>query len=375
MQRIDHPLPSGSLGGNRSISSFHFGTAGSGEKVYIQASLHADELPGMLTAWQLKQRLAALEAEGRLQGEIVLVPVANPIGLDQHLNGVALGRFELQSGQNFNRHYPAFAAEIFAELRQELGSDAAANTRRIRQLLLQKVAAIQPVSELAALRKTLMLLACDADVVLDLHCDCAAAMHLYTGTPLWEQCEPLARYLNAACTLLAEDSGDNPFDEACSQLWWQLRDLARDAGLEAAIAMACLSVTVELRGQADVNHDFARQDADAILAFLTHRGVIRGDAPALPALRYPATPLAGSENLLAPHAGVVHYYLAAGQLVNSGDHIADVIDPVNDRVSAVRANRAGMLYATESRHYLTAGQWLAKVASADAFKTGKLLSA
>lgn len=375
MQRIDHPLPSGSLGGNRSISSFHFGTAGSGEKVYIQASLHADELPGMLTAWQLKQRLAALEAEGRLQGEIVLVPVANPIGLDQHLNGVALGRFELQSGQNFNRHYPAFAAEIFAELRQELGSDAAANTRRIRQLLLQKVAAIQPVSELAALRKTLMLLACDADVVLDLHCDCAAAMHLYTGTPLWERCEPLARYLNAACTLLAEDSGDNPFDEACSQLWWQLRDLARDAGLEAAIAMACLSVTVELRGQADVNHDFARQDADAILAFLTHRGVIRGDAPALPALRYPATPLAGSENLLAPHAGVVHYYLAAGQLVNSGDHIADVIDPVNDRVSAVRANRAGMLYATESRHYLTAGQWLAKVASADAFKTGKLLSA
>lgn len=375
MQRIDHPLSGSSLGSSRSVTSFHFGKAGIGEKVYIQASLHADELPGMLTAWHLKQRLAALEAEGRLQGEIVLVPVANPIGLDQNLNGVALGRFELLSGQNFNRHYPAFAAEIFADLQHELGPDAAANTRRIRQLLLQKVAAIQPASELAALRKSLMQLACDADVVLDLHCDCAAALHLYTGTPLWEQCEPLARYLDAACTLLAEDSGDNPFDESCSQLWWQLRDLARAAGSPATIAMACLSVTVELRGQADVSHDFARQDADAIIAFLTHRGVIRGDAPALPALRYPATPLAGSESLLAPHAGVVHYYLAAGQLVNSGDHIADVIDPVHDRVTAVRANRAGMLYATESRHYLTAGQWLAKVASADAFKTGKLLSA
>ncbi|SCK21715.1 succinylglutamate desuccinylase/aspartoacylase family protein [Vogesella sp. LIG4] len=375
MQRIDHPLASGSLGTARGISSFHFGTAGSGEKIYIQASLHADELPGMLTAWHLKQRLAALEAEGRLSGEVVLVPVANPIGLDQNLNGVALGRFELHTGQNFNRHYPAFATEIFAELQHQLGSDAAANTRLIRQLLLQKVAAIQPASELAAQRKQLMLLACDADVVLDLHCDCAAALHLYTGTPLWQQCEPLARYLDAACTLLAEDSGDNPFDEACSQLWWQLRDLAQAAGSKAAIAMACLSVTVELRGQADVNHNFARQDADAIIAFLTHRGVIRGDAPALPALRYPATPLAGSENLLAPHAGVVHYYLKAGCIVNSGDHIADVIDPINDRVTAVRANRGGMLYATESRHYVTAGQWLAKVASADAFKTGKLLSA
>jgi len=375
MQRIDHPLPSGSLGGNRSISSFHFGTAGSGEKVYIQASLHADELPGMLTAWQLKQRLAALEAAGRLQGEIVLVPVANPIGLDQHLNGVALGRFELQSGQNFNRHYPAFAAEIFAELRQELGCDAAANTRRIRQLLLQKVAAIQPVSELAALRKTLMLLACDADVVLDLHCDCAAAMHLYTGTPLWEQCEPLARYLNAACTLLAEDSGDNPFDEACSQLWWQLRDMAAAANLDAAIDMACLSVTIELRGQADVSHALAAQDAEAIIAFLQHRGVIAGTAPALPELRYPATPLAGSDSLLAPHPGVVHYHLQSGTIVAAGDAIADIVDPVNDRVTTLRASRPGMLYATESRHYAITGQWLAKVATPESFKTGKLLSA
>ena len=110
MQRHDHPLLSPSLTTQRSISSFHFGTPGSGQKVYIQASLHADELPGMMTAWHLKQRLAALEAEGRIAGEIILVPVANPIGLDQNLNGVALGRFELASGQNFNRYYPAFAA-------------------------------------------------------------------------------------------------------------------------------------------------------------------------------------------------------------------------------------------------------------------------
>lgn len=36
-------------------------------QVYIQASLHADELPGMLVAWHLKQRLAELEAAGRLR--------------------------------------------------------------------------------------------------------------------------------------------------------------------------------------------------------------------------------------------------------------------------------------------------------------------
>ena len=375
MQRQDHPLLSPSLTTQRSISSFHFGTPGSGQKVYIQASLHADGLPGMMTAWHLKQRLAALEAEGRLAGEIILVPVANPIGLDQNLNGVALGRFELGSGQNFNRYYPAFARQLFALLREQLGTDAAANTRLVRQHLRSMVAAIEPASELAAQRKTLMLLACDADVVLDLHCDLDAALHLYTGTPLWPQCEPLARYTGAAATLLAEDSGDNPFDEACSQLWWQLRDLVQEAGLDAAIDMACLSVTVELRGQADVSHALAAQDADALLAFLTYRGIILGDVAPLPALVYPATPLAGSESLLAPHAGVVHYHVAPGTEVAPGQLLAEVIDPINDRVTALRANRGGMLYATDSRHYAIAGQWLAKVASAEAFKTGKLLSA
>ena len=376
MQRIDHPLlPANSLNTRRHISSFHYGHAGQGEKVYIQASLHADELPGMLVAWQLKQRLAALDANGQIKGEIIVVPVANPIGLDQNLNGVALGRFELHSGQNFNRHYPAFASEIFHAVKSELGQDARANTRLIRQHLQQRVVAIEACSELAAQRKTLMALACDADVVLDLHCDCDAAAHLYTGTPLWPQCEPLARYIGAAATLLAEESGDNPFDEACSQLWWQLRDMAIAANLDVAIEMACLSVTIELRGQPDVSRELANRDSDAIIAFLQHRGIISGDAPPLPALRYPATPLAGSDSLLAPHPGVVHYHLKAGVEVQAGDAIADVIDPISDQVTTLRARHPGMLYATEQRHYATTGQWLAKIATPESFKTGKLLSA
>ena len=35
----------------------------------------------MLVAQHLRRRLLALEAEGRVLGEVVLVPAANPIGL------------------------------------------------------------------------------------------------------------------------------------------------------------------------------------------------------------------------------------------------------------------------------------------------------
>ncbi|BEV72714.1 MULTISPECIES: succinylglutamate desuccinylase/aspartoacylase family protein [unclassified Paludibacterium] len=370
-----HPLLSPSLGSQRSVTSFHFGQPGQGEKIYIQASLHADELPGMLVAWHLKQQLLALESSGQIRGEIVLVPVANPIGLNQNQSLNLLGRFDLQSGQNFNRHYPALAQVIYPEIRTQLGKDAAANTSLIRRQMRQHLARLDAQSELQSLRLTLMKLAVDADVVLDLHCDFRAGLHLYTGTPLWPQCKPLAHYLGACASLLATDSGDHPFDEACSQPWWQLRDMAQAEGLEVNIDMACLAVTVELRGQSEVQHALAEQDAEGILNFLRLRGVIDDVVPPLPELPFPATPLAGSEDLYAPQAGVIVYHAPVGRPVKSGDLIAEIFDPISDRCSEVRAQRPGMLYATSHRTYATAGMEIAKVASQDAFKQGKLLTA
>lgn len=83
MDTQHHPLISPACGTSRSLSSWHFGVPGRGPKVYLQASLHADELPGMLVLQHLRQRLQAAEVAGQLQGEVVLVPLANPIGLDQ----------------------------------------------------------------------------------------------------------------------------------------------------------------------------------------------------------------------------------------------------------------------------------------------------
>ena len=85
MQVREHRLVSPAPGTQRFLKSHHFGTPGEGEKIYLQASLHADELPGMLVLHHLQPLLAAAEAEGRIHGEIVLVPVANPIGLAQTL--------------------------------------------------------------------------------------------------------------------------------------------------------------------------------------------------------------------------------------------------------------------------------------------------
>ncbi|MBC8056279.1 MAG: succinylglutamate desuccinylase/aspartoacylase family protein, partial [Rhizobiales bacterium] len=178
---IRHHLLRGSpLGTARGIASFHYGPAESGRKAYVQASLHADELPGMLVAHHLRQRLDALERAGRLRGEIVVVPVANPIGLGQTVLLRHQGRFELGSGENFNRHYPALFEAILPRLEGRLGADAAANAQAVREQLREVVAQQPEENELASQRKTLLALACDAEVVLDLHCDSESLLHLYT---------------------------------------------------------------------------------------------------------------------------------------------------------------------------------------------------
>jgi len=162
MQIHHHPLVGASLGTGRAITSYRFGPQdGDLPKVYIQASLHADELPGMVVAWILKQHFAGLEAAGRLGARVVLVPVANPAGLNQHWFGAQMGRFEMRSGQDFNRRFPEFGAGLALQLKDRLADDEAHNARVIRAALSDALAARRPATELESQRLELMKLACD----------------------------------------------------------------------------------------------------------------------------------------------------------------------------------------------------------------------
>jgi len=379
MQRIDHPLLSPSLGSHKTLTSFHFGTPGSsttGRKVYIQASLHAEELPGMLTAHHLRALLEAAEAAGLLRGEVVLVPVANPIGLAQRLDHKPMGRFELDTSENFNRHYPDLAAAVSAQVLPALGPDADANVRTVRAAIGQYLTDWTPATELQSLRRTLMQLAHDADYFLDLHCDCEGVLHFYCEEPCWPQLEALSCFLGSEATLIAKNSGGGPIDECLSGVWWQLATQLRAQGNSAPLPQGCCSTTIELRGELDVSHAWARADAQAIGQFLQHIGVLHAQAqPTVPAPRCAPTPLAGSETLHASGPGVLVFAAQPGERLEPGDLVAEVIDPINNTTQRVVAGVAGVLYARIRDRYVTAGCEIGKIAGATAFRSGNLLGA
>lgn len=371
MQTQNHPLIAPTLGTARQLTSFHYGPTGA-QKVYIQSSLHADELPGMLTAWALRRKIAELETSGRLKGEVVLVPVPNPIGLNQHFFGHLSGRFDTHSTQNFNRNFHDLSALIQPVIEARLSEqDIEANRTAIRSAIREALDALTPETELASQRVALQKLSYDADIVLDLHCDWEAALHIYTNPDLWPDVEPLARYLDSKASLLALNSVGNPFDEIHSFCW---SDLRARYGDRFPIPNGSISVTIELRGQRDVSYEYAERDAQAIVEYLTARGVIDGTAAELPPLEFAATPLAGTGPLVAPMSGVLVYRCEVGTWVDVGAPIADIVDPLTDRVVTVTSSVAGVLYARHSTRFATAGLEFARVAGATAFRSGSLLS-
>ena len=371
MRTQPHSLPIKSSGTARELISLHYGRADGGKKVYIQSSLHADEIPGMLVMQYLRKQLAVLEDAGLIYGEVVLVPIANPIGLEQEIHGTAFGRFDLSSGINFNRGYQHLTAQLLTALEGKLGADQHQNMRLIRLESHRILQQWQPATETEALKKTLQTLAVDADIVLDLHCDNQAVMHLYTGTPLLQASLPLAAYLGAQAVLVSTLSGDDPFDESCSRHWWEL---VEHVGAPTPIPLACLSITVELRGETDVSHELAQRDSAAIIAFLQHAGHIAGEIPVCPAALCVATPLEGVDPVVAAHAGILVFTKALGDKVEAGESIGDLVDPLSGAMTPMLATVSGVLFARVARRYAQSGMRVAKIAGATAYRTGNLLS-
>lgn len=354
-----------SPGTERSLSVLRFGVEGARPKAYFQASLHADELPAMLVANHLVERLKRAAEADAMRGEVVVVPVANPIGLGQFVQGHAMGRFALAGAGNFNRHFPDLDEALDDDVVQRLGEDAQTNVCIVRAALEQALDDMQPTDEVACLRHTLLALAIDADIALDLHCDSESVMHLFLGTPLWPDAADLSAQLGSRATLLATESGGHPFDEAVGGPWWSLAERCP----QFPVPPACLSGTVEFRGRDDVDEALAAADADNLYRFLQRRGVIDGDPGPLPEALCDATPLEGADLIRSPVAGVIAYEKEPGEVVAAGDVVARVVDPLNTDFTSARtaltSRCTGVLYGRTQDRLARPGKLVCKVAGSE----------
>lgn len=355
------PLPSPSPGTQRSLKVHRFGTPGARPKAYIQAALHADEWPGLLVQQHLISALEAASNDNEITGEIVLLPMANPVGLGQYINGHLTGRFDFGGTGNFNRGFPDLATLAAPELMDKLGKDPDQNVETIRAALLKALEGWDAGEEANALKKELLKLSIDADYVLDLHCDGEALMHLYVSEHHKQTAVALGADLHADVVLLEKEPGGIPFDEANASPWWKLQDTL---GEEHTIPLACFATTVELRGTADVFDHYAEQDAAGIINFLKRRGVISGKPVTMPDPKTPGTPLEGVDVISAPSTGIVAYKKHPGDWVSKGETVAELLDLLADSPNRTPliSRTDGIIFARMEDKLVRPGQSVCKIA-------------
>jgi len=349
------------------IDIWRFGEEGARPKVYIQTGLHADELPGMLVLRKMAEELEYLAERGEIKGEVVLVPVSNPIGLSQIEGGYLIGRVERATDRNFNRGFPDLCGLVTEKVAEKLGDDEAENLRIIRKAMRKAVSKLEPEDAFGVMQKALTYEACDADIVLDVHADNEAMIHLYVGEANWPDAQDLAAEIDARAVLLTDQSGGAPFDEAFGFAW----PLLQQAFPENPIPMGTLSATVELRSNNHVTHRDSDRDVRALMRFLMRRGVIDGHAGSTPRLLCEAQPIRAMQQLRSPTEGLIVYRQALGDTVRVGDVIAEIVPPRGGDIAEVKAETDGLLFARHDQTWAWEGKVIGKIAGREVLENRK----
>jgi predicted deacylase len=340
-------------------------------KIYLQASLHADEIPPMLVINHLKEKLLLAEKENLLKAHFILIPQANPIGGTQFIGTEHFGRYDLTTFENFNRKFFDFYEVIKDSVEKNLTEDANANIKMIKKTMLNVLDKLNPKTELEDLRITLLKLSIDADLVLDLHCDFDGPLHIYTGTPIFEEIKPLPQFLGSSAQLIAMESGGNPFDEAVTKIWWQLRA----AFPKFPIPSGTLGATIELRGKCDVNDNLASMDAENLFQYFVYSNFIIGKKLTPPKLIREATELSATQFVEVDATGILIFKISIGDWIKKDDLIADVMDPLTGKRTPVLSEVDGQFLTKTLQRYCYAGMYIGKVVGDKAYRTGSLLSA
>jgi len=281
------------------------GTDEGAPTAYLQAALHAGELPGVVAVDALVPKLAKAHAEGRIRGAITIVPACNPVGRLQYHFGELQGRFHLGTRTNFNRDFPLLPKPDASTLGPETGTA----DQRLKQRLLA--------------------LSLGHDIVLDLHCDDEGVAYLYVPVELWPAMEDCAAAMGVAAVVTWGGSSGASFDEASLHPWLH-----------------------------------AQSDAEGLYRLLVARGVVE-DAAESPAGRFGGlvAPITHVDVVTAPRAGAILFDVESGDRVAKGQRLATIVHGPGqpDGSTDVIAPQSGYILTRVSRRSLYAGDDLLKL--------------
>jgi predicted deacylase len=363
------PLLDLASGDRLTLQVYRFVGQSPGRKVYIQANLHGAELAGNAVIHHLIQGLQTLEA-GALQGEIWLVPLCNPLAVNQRSHHFSSGRYNPYDGRDWNRIFWDYETQVPPEVIQQFAqahqSAAIADIQtayrhRIQtQFQQDRKAAEQqggaPIHH--RYRNRLQCLALDADTLIDLHSSTNQGLVYvyYSG----DRHSGAAQFGLDLALQLDQYDGD-AFDEAFIKPW-----LALEAAFETlgrSLRFAVDAYTLELGSGMALDPEAIAQGVQGIHAYLQHSRVL-SDGWLTPATRptrfYTSSDI---QRYYAPTGGLVRSRLQRGDRVTQGQPLYQLLclakhTPALPHCVDVHALQDGLVFDVGINHAVNEGEYV-----------------
>jgi predicted deacylase len=250
-----------------SIPVFHFhGSDKNAPSVYIQSGIHGAEVQGYLVALKLIEYFETYPPKG----DVNIVPIANPYGLNCKIGYHTFGRFDPTTGDNWNRNYEDLTGTVDSFLSD--CKDCPFDTlvplfkKKLQESLAEKLGERHSYHKKLALQ--LQSLSSSADIILDLHCDTLSVPHIYCPS------YALNSVINFGIPFIVEipHTFGGALDEASFCPWVALME---KYNAYHGIKLNCPieTFTIELGNQELIDPDHAYKQLPAILNYLAAKGV------------------------------------------------------------------------------------------------------
>ena len=311
-----------------SLQVYKFVGERSGKKAYIQANLHGAEIVGNAVISQLIEFLMSIDRSS-LQGEIWLVPVCNPLGVNQRSHFFSTGRFNSYDGKNWNRIFWDYEQELedgdlteFARSQQDYPIEVIRTNylSKIKQVWAKELEEIQrpcsvPISR--QYRYQLQSLCLDADYVIDIHSSSNQAIDYSFG---FKERTASTKYLLLEYGILMDEYDGDAFDEAFLKPWLALeKELS---GLGRAIEFDLEAWTLELGAGMAMNPASVAKGLAGIKNYLTYKQMLRGEVTTTEVTFVSKSNI---NSYYAPTGGMVRWRLPLLNRVKPGDRVYQLL--------------------------------------------------
>jgi predicted deacylase len=336
-----------------------------GKKAYIQANLHGAEIVGNAVINQLIEFLTKLEPSA-LRGEIWLVPVCNPLGVNQRSHFFSTGRFNSYDGKNWNRIFWDYEREC-EDLTEFARSQLDCSVEEIRNNYLSKIQQAW-AKELERLerpssatishqyRYQLQSLCLDADYVIDIHSSSNQAIDYSFG---FKERTASTKYLLLEYGVLMDKYDGDAFDEAFLKPWLALEAELNNLGRKIEFDLEAW--TLELGAGMAMNPTSIAKGIAGIKNYLAHKQMLCFPEE-VTSTKVTFVSKSNINSYYAPTGGMIQSRLPLKTRVNPGDMVYQLLSfnkqGLAPQVIDICAETSGIVFDLSTNQCVNQGEYV-----------------